>query len=135
VLDGHEFVALLARTAEGLVQAEFKFAAQHLSGLFHRAHQRMLMVAGVFGHLDHARLGDIVRENAADAAPPRVHLEHDTRRPVRSRPKNFSSTSTTNSIGVKSSFSMTTRNSGGRGLRAAHPPGRCPGLVSRVDQT
>src|SRR6056297_4023755 len=39
------------------------------------------MLAGVLGHLDDARLRDIVRENPADAPSAGMNLEHDARRP------------------------------------------------------
>src|SRR5690606_11894554 len=51
-----------------------------ISSLFHRAEQRMLMLAGVGGHLSDLGFGDLERKHAADALSLGMNFEHDARR-------------------------------------------------------
>ena len=75
VLDGDEFVALLARLDERHVEADFEFLGNHscflacltLSSasslrLFHHALQRMLVLSGVCRDLLHLGGGDVARD-------------------------------------------------------------------------
>src|SRR5512145_1750276 len=47
-----------------------------VSGLFHGAEQRMLVLAGVRHHLRHLGLRNLVSEHSADSLAPRVDFEH-----------------------------------------------------------
>jgi hypothetical protein len=68
--------------------------------LFHRALQRMLVLAGEIHDLGDLGLGHFVGEDAADPDAVVVDVQHDAVASSRLLLKNRSSTCTTNSIGV-----------------------------------
>ena len=72
VLHGHELVALLARPLKRFVEAKFQFTTQHssfLSGLFHRAQQRMLLLLRNIHHLRNLGFGNLETVHPANAFP------------------------------------------------------------------
>ena len=86
VLDSQVFVTCLTRLVKGIVEAVFKLVRQHFrqtsrrSGLFQCAHQRMLVIARVGGHLRHLSFCDLVRKNPAHSLTLGMDLQHDARR-------------------------------------------------------
>ena len=78
VLDGDEFVALLACLDERHVQADFQFLGNHAASIMHC--KRMAAAPRGGHHQFDLRRGDVLRVDAADAAPFMVNLQHDLRR-------------------------------------------------------
>ncbi len=76
VLDRQEFVTPVTRFLVSLADGEFKILAEHGSGPFQRALERVFLLARVFIDLGNFRFRDFVTEYAANALALGMHMQH-----------------------------------------------------------